>query len=369
VTGSKGEPLAGVPMDSGGAEPPVLPLRRRRLWPWVLSVVVLLPVLVVGGVVGLVWHLCGQPGPLAESKAVVVPRGASDQIAGALVRAGVVADGRVFLVASWVSGKDGPLRAGEYAFPAHANVWEVLHVLRTARPVQHRMTIPEGLTARQAQALLGRTETLAGEMPALEEAAWLPETYGFERGTLRTTVMDRAKAAMTKALADAWAGREQGLPLANAREALILASIVERETGKPEERPRVAAVFLNRLRQGMRLQSDPTVVYAASDGLGVLDRPISRADLDKDSPFNTYKMRGLPPTPIAAPGMASIQAVLHPAKSDDLYFVADGTGGHVFARTLEEHNRNVAKWRAQQSVPPAALPGTQPVAPSAPPAR
>jgi UPF0755 protein len=298
-----------------------------------------------------------------------VPRGASDQIAGALVRAGVVADGRVFLVASWVSGKDGPLRAGEYIFPAAANVWDVLHVLRTSRPVQHRLTIPEGLTARQAQALLGRTETLAGEMPALEEAGWLPETYGFERGTLRTTVMDKAKGAMAKALADAWAGREQGLPLTNAREALILASIVERETGKPEERPRVAAVFLNRLRQGMRLQSDPTVVYAASDGLGVLDRPISRADLDRDSPFNTYKMRGLPPTPIAAPGMASIQAVLHPAKTDELYFVADGTGGHVFARTLDEHNRNVAKWRAQQSAPATVPSGTQPAAPSAPPAR
>jgi len=325
----------------------------------VLSVVVLLPVLAVGGMVGLVWHLCRQPGPLAESKAVVVPRGASDQIAGALVRAGVVADGRVFLVASWVSSKDGPLRAGEYAFPAQVNVWEVLHVLRTARPVQHRLTIPEGLTARQALALLGKTETLVGELPALEEAAWLPETYGFERGTPRTVVMDRAKAAMAKALADAWAGREQGLPLANAREALILASIVERETGKADERPRVAAVFLNRLRQGMRLQSDPTVVYAVSDGMGVLDRAISRADLDKDSPFNTYRVRGLPPTPIAAPGLASIRAVLHPAKSDDLYFVADGTGGHMFARTLDEHNRNVAKWRALGSQP-AATPAPPP---------
>ena len=355
--GSKGSPLAGVQ----GAEPPGLPLRRRRLWPRVLAVVLLLPVLAVGGAVGLVWHLCRQPGPLAESRAIVVPRGASDQIAGALVRAGVVADGRVFLIASWVSGKDGPLRAGEYAFPAQANVWEVLHVLRTARPVQHRLTIPEGLTARQAQVLLGKTETLAGEMPALDEAAWLPETYSFERGTLRTTVMDKAKAAMAKALADAWAGREQGLPLANAREALILASIVERETGKPDERPRVAAVFLNRLRQGIRLQSDTTVVYAASDGMGVLDRPISRADLDRDSPFNTYRMRGLPPTPIAAPGMAAIQAVLHPAKTDDLYFVADGMGGHVFARTLDEHNRNVARWRAL---------GTQPAAaPTPPPAR
>ena len=212
--------------------------------------------------------------------------------------------------------------------------------------MQHRLTIPEGLTSRQISLLLLRPELLGGDLPTIEEGSLLPQTYAFERGTAPAAIVARAKAAMDKALTETWAARVPDLPLASPREALILASIVERETAKPEERPRVAAVFLNRLRQGMRLQSDPTVVYAASNGAGVLDRPISRADLDRDSPFNTYKIKGLPPSPIAAPGLAAIQAVLRPATTDDLYFVADGTGGHAFARTLEDHNRNVARWRA-----------------------
>ena len=311
-----------------------------------MSFVLLLPVLTVGGGAALVWHWCRLPGPLTQAREVVVPRGGSAVIGEALTRAGVVADGRVLLLAAWATSQQGAMRAGEFAFPAGATVWDVLHVLRTARPVQHRLTIPEGLTARQILALVGRAETLAGEIPPIEEGALLPETYVFERATPRATVLTRARTAMDKVLADAWAARAPDLPLANAREALILASIVERETGKADERPHVAAVFLNRLRQGMRLQSDPTVVYAASEGLGVLDRPISRADLDRDNPFNTYKIKGLPPTPIATPGLASILAVTRPAKSDDLYFVADGTGGHAFARTLEDHNRNVAHWRA-----------------------
>ncbi len=328
-----------------------------------MALLLLLPVLMAAGGAALVWHWCRVPGPLVVALEVVVPRGGADAIAGALVRAGVVADGRLFLLASWVSSGEGALRAGEYAFLARASVWEVLRVLRTARPVQHRLTIPEGLTARQVQALLGRTETLAGEMPAIEEGAWLPETYAFERGTARAAVMVRAKAAMDKALTEAWASRTPDVALANAREALILASIVERETGRAEERARVAAVFLNRLRLDMRLQSDPTVVYAVSEGLGVLDRPISRADLERDSPFNTYKARGLPPTPIAAPGLSAIQAVTRPAQTDELYFVADGTGGHAFARTLEEHNRNVARWRAlgTPGAPPKAASGPVPV--------
>jgi UPF0755 protein len=176
------------------------------------------------------------------------------------------------------------------------------------------------------------------------EGGVLPETYAYQWGEDRAALLRRAEAAMARALAEEWAGRAADLPLASPREALVLASIVERETGLPEERPRVAAVFLNRLRRGMPLQSDPTVAYAAAEG-GVLDRPLTRADLDRDHPFNTYRTRGLPPAPIAAPGVASLRAVTRPAPTEDLYFVADGSGGHAFARTLEEHNRNVARWR------------------------
>ena len=173
------------------------------------------------------------------------------------------------------------------------------------------------------------------------------DDYSFAWGESRAAILRRAEAAMTRALAEAWAAREPGLPLATARDALILASIVERETGRDAERARVAGVFINRLRRGMMLQSDPTVAYAAAGG-GVLERPISRADLDRDHPFNTYRIRGLPPAPIASPGREALAAVTRPEHHDFLFFVADGTGGHVFARTLEEHNRNVARWRESE---------------------
>lgn len=288
-----------------------------------------------------VWR---APGPLAAPAQVVIPRGGTEAIATALLQAGVIADARAFAAAAWATRGQGPLRAAEFAFPAGASLEQVLAVLRTARPVQRRLTIPEGLTARQVAALLRAAEGMTGEVPVPDEGAALPETYAYQWGDDRAALLRRAEAAMTQALAAAWAERAEGLPLASPREALVLASIVERETGLPEERPRVAAVFLNRLRRGMPLQSDPTVAYAAAGG-GTLDRPLTRADLERDHPFNTYRIRGLPPAPIAAPGLAALRAVTRPATSEDLYFVADGTGGHAFARTLEEHNRNVARWR------------------------
>ena len=183
----------------------------------------------------------------------------------------------------------------------------------------------------------------------------LPQSYGFELGATRKAILDRAGAAMEQALAKAWAERQPDLPLATPEDALILASIVERETARPDERPHVAAVYLNRLRLGMKLQADPTVVYGTSGGAGTLDRPLTRADLDRDDPYNTYRIRGLPPGPIDSPGSASLRAVTQPAASSDLYFVADGTGRHVFARTLEEHQRNVARWSA---LGPASVPGS-----------
>ncbi len=290
-----------------------------------------------------------RPGPLPDERAVVIPRGGVTDVAATLQAQEIIAAPLLFRLLVATSAREGPVHAAELQFPAHASMRQVLSVLRTARPVEHFLTIPEGLTAHQIAALLAGADAATGSVSVPPEGSVLPQTYAYEYGTARAAILARAEAAMTKELADAWAHRAPGLGLATAREALILASIVERETAVPAERPHVAAVFLNRLRAGMRLQADPTVAYAASDGRGALDRKLTRGDLERDDPFNTYRSAGLPPGPICSPGLASIQAVLHPQASDDLYFVADGTGGHVFARTLQQHARNVAQWRAIQS--------------------
>ena len=315
----------------------------RRLTILLLLLLALLAGLGAGGW----WYARGvfvDPGPVAEPVQMVVPRGGTAAIADALAERGVIRDPRAFLAAAWLTRDAGPLRAAEFVFPARASLRDVLEVLRRARPVQRRLTIPEGLTARQIAALIERAEGLTGEVPPFDEGALLPETYAYQWGDTRAAILRRADAAMDAALAEIWAARAPNLPLRSPREALILASIVERETGKADERARVAGVFINRLRRNMPLQSDPTAAYAAADG-GVLDRPLTRADLDRDHPFNTYRIRGLPPGPIASPGRDSLRAVVQPEATDFLFFVADGQGGHAFARTLEEHNRNVARWR------------------------
>ncbi|WP_237215842.1 endolytic transglycosylase MltG [Falsiroseomonas oryziterrae] len=315
---------------------------RRR----VKAILILLALLAVtaGGGWWYARATYAAPGPLAEPAQVVVPRGGATAIAEALAERGVIRDPRAFLAAVYLTRGQGPLRAAEYVFPAGASLREVLTVLRQGRPVQRRLTIPEGLTARQIAALLERTEGLFGETPAFDEGALLPETYAFQWGDTRAAMVRRADQAMDAALAEIWANRAPNLPIATPREALILASIIERETGKADERARVAGVFINRLRRNMPLQSDPTAAYAAADG-GVLERPLTRADLERDHPFNTYRIRGLPPGPIASPGRDSLIAATRPEATDFLFFVADGTGGHAFARTLDEHNRNVARWR------------------------
>ena len=306
-------------------------------------------VLAISGL-GAVWFTAdrlARPGPLAEARAFVVPRGTPAVLGDALHDAGIVADPRAFLLASWWTNDEGVLRAGELAFPQHASLRQVLTVLRTGRPVQHRLTIPEGLTAAQIALLLDGAELLEGETPVPTEGSVMPQTYSYERSAPRSSLVERAVRAMDRALAEAWADHDPSLPLTGPAELLTLASIVERETARPEERRLVAAVFVNRLRRGMRLQSDPTVAFAANGGMGGLDRGLTRADLENPSPYNTYRIPGLPPGPIASPGLASLNAVAHPAQTDHLYFVADGTGGHAFAQTLEDHNRNVARWRAQ----------------------
>jgi UPF0755 protein len=315
----------------------------------------LLAVSVLGGaaVGALQWWnaVLQQPGPLPEARALVVPRGSTNQLVGTLVADGLVQQPLLFRAAIWLSRGDGTLHAAEFAFPAHASIRQVLAILRTGHPVAHHLTIPEGLTAQQIVAVLAHAEAMTGEVKAVDEGSMLPQTYDYEYGADRAALVARATAAMAKDLAAAWVDRSPGLPLASARDALILASIVERETAKPEERPHVAAVYLNRLRLGMKLQADPTVIYLASNGAGVLDHRLTRSELGRDDPFNTYRSTGLPPAPICSPGLDSLRAVLHPAVSDDLFFVADGSGGHIFSRSHDAHDAAVARWRARPSAP------------------
>jgi UPF0755 protein len=227
----------------------------------------------------------------------------------------------------------------------------VLAMLRAGEVVVRRFTVPEGTSSSQVVALLAEAEGLEGQVVAPPvEGSLLPETYTYVWGDGRSDLIRRMATAMTTLVDELWAAREPDLPLATTRDAVILASIVERETGVADERPRVAAVFLNRLRLGMRLQADPTVAYALWGG-NAPPRPLSLADLQVSSAYNTYMVEGLPPGPIANPGRASLEAVLRPLRSDELFFVADGSGGHAFARTLDEHQRNVVRWRKLNEAP------------------
>lgn len=286
------------------------------------------------------------PGPLPSATSIIVPKGAAvPQIAQLLEAANVIDEPLIFRIAARLEGLDASLRAGEYCFPPGVSMQQALAMLRQGDTVVRRITIPEGVTSLQVVSLLSEAEGLEGEIPAVPvEGALLPETYGYSWGDERSDLIRRMSSALSATLDELWANRAEGLPLASPREAVILASIVEKETGLPEERPRVAAVFLNRLRLGMKLQADPTVTYAVY-GANAPPRPLTLADLQYPSPYNTYLVGALPPGPIANPGRASLHAVLRPAVSDELFFVADGSGGHVFARTLEQHKRNVARWR------------------------
>jgi UPF0755 protein len=313
-----------------------------------------------GAAVGTGFWLRAQwdrPGPLPEAKAVVVPHGGTGAAAAALKAAGVIQDTTAFEALSWATFFDGSIHAAEFEFPPKATIADVLTILRTAKPVEHKITIVEGLTAKQIAGLLMASEPATGVIAVPPEGSVLPQTYAYERGMAREAILKRAQSAMDKELAAAWAARASNLPLASPRDLLILASIVERETAKPDERPHIAAVYLNRLRMGMKLQADPTVAYEVSGGSGVLDHKLNRADLDTDDPYNTYQRAGLPPGPICSPGVASMRAVSRPMNSEDLYFVADGSGGHAFARTVEAHLRNVTRWRAVQPADLAPVSG------------
>ena len=288
-----------------------------------------------------------RPGPLSAETTVVIERGARlEVIARELTRAGVLAVPLVFRLGARLTGADKRLRAGEYAFAARISPRQTVALLESGKTVVRRLTVAEGVTTAEIIAQLNITDGLTGDLgPLPAEGSLLPETYHFSFGDTRRAIVGRMAEAMRAALDDAWAARDRGLPLKTPESALILASIIEKETAVPQERARVAGVFINRLRKGMKLQSDPTVVYGLTGGKGALGRPLTRADLRTPSPYNTYLIDGLPPSPISNPGLASIVAALDPARTDEFYFVADGSGGHAFARTLSEHNRNVARWR------------------------
>lgn len=290
------------------------------------------------------------PGPLAEDLVVEIPRGAAlGSIADRLVAQGIVENRWVFYGGVMLNGQERSLRAGEYLFPAGVSGVGAMDILRIGRAVAYSITIPEGLTSREAVDLILADENLVGEVAEVPaQGSLLPETYQYTRGDTRAQVIQRMEQAMAEALEELWAGRPEGLPLDTPDEALILASIIEKETGVGSEREVVSSVFINRLNRGMMLQTDPTVIYSLTNGEAPLGRELRRRDLNVDSPYNTYRYRGLPPGPIANPGRSALEAALNPAETDFLYFVADGSGGHAFGKTLIEHNRNVAQWRRIQ---------------------
>lgn len=287
-----------------------------------------------------------RAGPSREETNVVVPRGAGVSTIGRMLEAeGQVRNALLFRGATALYAGGRHLQAGEYLIPAGASLRSVIEMLASGAALQHPITAAEGLTSQMIIDIIASSDVLTGDVPPTPpEGSLLPETYNVQRGMDRAALVAQMQDAQRAVMEELWPRRADNLPFSTQEEALILASIVEKETGVAEERPRVAAVFVNRLRQGMRLESDPTIIYGISQGRP-LGRGIRASELARRTNYNTYQIDGLPPTPIANPGRASIEAVLNPAPTRDLFFVADGTGGHVFAATVAEHNRNVAAWR------------------------
>jgi len=339
----------------------------------------LVVMLVAGGGAFLFDAQVDAPGPLDRAKTVVIPKGeGTHEIAARLEREGVIGDRRLFIAgylwaklsAQLAGAKPIQLRAGDYAVKQNASIRQVIDLLSEGKTVAYRVTVPEGLTSYQIVERLRADASLTGDIEAVPpEGTMLPETFVVEHGMPRQALVDRMQAEARKFFERAWLQRKKELPFKSMEEAIILASIVEKETGRNDERDRVAAVFLNRLRLNMRLQSDPTILYGLTGGKTVWSRPIQRNEITQKTSHNTYQIDGLPPTPICNPGRAAIEAVLNPADTKDLYFVADGSGGHVFAETLKEHNANVQKWRAtERDMRAKAAPADTPTTAAPPPA-
>jgi len=330
----------------------------RSLW---LAIRILVVLIVVVGAAGIgaryyesraLWGAGPAPAPTT----VVIAKGSRTEAIGRQLQdAGVVSHWWFFEATVLALDTGKPLHAGEYAFAAGQSLHDVLRQMREGRTVIHRLTTPEGLSVAEIVGIIDAEPALAGAVGELPpEGSLMPDTYNFSLGDSRADMVARMRRAMDKFLNDSWANRTNGSALPSPAAALTLASIVEKESALPDERPKVAAVFLNRLARGMKLQADPTVIYALTQGKAPLGRPLSHADLATDSPYNSYLYDGLPPTPISCPGRTSLKAVLHPDATGALYFVADGTGRHAFAETLDDHNRNVTKLRQSEH---AASPG------------
>ncbi|WP_319414015.1 endolytic transglycosylase MltG [uncultured Cohaesibacter sp.] len=310
--------------------------------------VVLLAVLAIGGALYYGKQTFIEAGPLKQEKTILVSGGTGlTTIADILERQNVISDQTIFNYGVQIYRQDTKLKAGEYLFRPGVSMMQVMQILTSGKSILHSVTIPEGYTSYQIYQVLMDDDVLVGDLSDVPaEGSLLPETYKFSRGTTRQEMVKRMADAHERAVTEIWGRRATDLPLKTPEELVTLASIVEKETGKASERTRVAGVFINRLNQGIRLQSDPTVIYGIFGGEGKpKDRPIFRSDLDKKTDYNTYQIPGLTPGPIANPGLASLEAVANPSRTKELYFVADGTGGHVFSETLKEHNENVRRWR------------------------
>jgi UPF0755 protein len=291
-----------------------------------------------------------EAGPLETNTHFMVrPGNGITEISSNLERNGIISDARIFrYVTATYMRKGETLKAGEYEIKARASMKDVMETLESGKSILYSVVLPEGLTVRQMMLKLAEDPVLEGDLPAElpPEGSLRPDTYKFSRGTKRAEILSQMRAAQQKMIDQIWERRDADLPIKTKEEFLVLASIIEKETGKEDERAHVASVFINRLKRGMRLQSDPTIVYGLFGGDGKpSDRPIYKSDLGKQTPYNTYQIKGLPPTPIANPGRAALEAVANPWRTNDLYFVADGSGGHVFAASLDEHNANVRRWR------------------------
>ena len=333
--------------------PPPPPRSKVARHPMVIALNFLVTVAIValvgaGGAIFFAKSQFEQATDLDAARTVTVARGNGlGDIANTLVKDGIIGSKWLFMAGVWLSNQTTNLKAGEYLVPAHASMRDIMDAMVTGKGILYSVTIPEGLTSQQIVDRLKSDDVLVGDIAALPpEGSLLPETYKFTRGDTRQDLIDRMQRDQERVIATAWSHRAPDLPLKTPEEMVVLASVVEKETALADERSRVAAVFINRLKLNMRLQSDPTVIYGM---FGTAGKPagftLSRADLERSTPYNTYAIPALPPGPIANPGRASIEAVANPSRTRDLYFVADGSGGHAFAESYEDHLRNVSRWR------------------------